>query len=55
MGDSHFDSGFKVVAFKVLMGPLGRENKKATEGGSLRFGEERLEGWFRSQMQRSEG
>ena len=33
--DCDFDSGFKHAAFKVLMGPLGREIKMATEGGIL--------------------
>ena len=55
MGESDFDSGFEHVAFKVLMGPLGRENKKATEGESLEFGEERLERWLEgSQRQQGE-
>lgn len=45
VGESDFDSGFEHVAFKVLMGPLGRENQKATEDESLEFGEERLERW----------
>lgn len=35
MGDCDFDSGFKHAAFKVLMGPLGRDIKMATEGGVL--------------------
>lgn len=46
MEDSDFPSGFKHAAVQVLMGPPGREDKKAVEGGSLEFGEERLEGWF---------
>ena len=35
VGDCDFYSGFKHAAFKVLMGPLGREIKMATEGGVL--------------------
>lgn len=46
MGNSDFPSGFKHAAVKVLMGPPGREDKEALEGGSLEFGEERVEGWF---------
>ena len=34
------------IALEVLMGPPGREDKKAVEGGSLDFGEERLKGRF---------
>lgn len=31
MGDSEFDSGFKFVAFEVLIGCSGRENKMPVE------------------------
>lgn len=38
MGDCDFYPGFKHAAFKVLMGPLGREIKMAAEGGVLQVG-----------------